>query len=249
MKRESQGKIKKSLLSSRLRCIASLVTPGGIVADIGTDHGFLPVELVKNGICSGGICSDIGKGPIERARQHVSEAGETVASKIDVRLGDGLSTLKKGEADSIVIAGMGGLLIRDILKAEPEIAADAKELILSPHTEIPEVRRYLSDAGFVILNEKMILEDGKFYTVIRAVKGAEASLTDEEIEFGPVLLRERPETFLQYLQWKIKKTKAVFEKLSREKETALISVARREKEAEIRRLETVLQNGKPCKGE
>ena len=101
-------------LSKRLETVASFVPKGSNIADIGTDHGYVPIYLVREGQAEHAVAMDVRKGPLERARAHVAEAG--LGSRIDVRLSDGLAGLKPGEADCVVIAGMGGELIIHILE-------------------------------------------------------------------------------------------------------------------------------------
>ena len=153
------------LLSKRLETIAKTVSPCKLIADIGTDHGFVPIWLVEKGVAQKAIASDVGKGPLLRAEEHVLNAG--LKDRIDCRLGSGLQTLKPGEADAIVIAGMGGLLTVEILKADLSTAKGAEQLILSPHRDVKQVRTFLAENGFVFLDEAMVSEDGKYYPVMK----------------------------------------------------------------------------------
>ena len=186
-----------------------MVPENKCTADIGTDHGFVPVSLVSEGVAERAIASDVRKGPLERARMHIAEAG--LEERIDCRLGDGLRTLSPGEAEVIVIAGMGGMLMIRILRDALEIAKSARHLVLSPHRDVFEVRKFLEEQGFQIEDETMIREDGKYYPVIRTVREVAAEnaaetaekepLTFEELWFGPVLLRKKPEAFMDYLDF------------------------------------------------
>ena len=157
--------------SERLKCIASNVKSGGIVADIGCDHAFTSIYLVEEKLARGAVAMDINKEPLKRAWQHIKEAG--MEEYISVRLSDGARELKKGEADTILISGMGGALITDILKQSIDIIKYAEELVLSPQSEIYIVRHFLHDNGFKIVSEDMVKEQGKFYVVIRAVPGCQ----------------------------------------------------------------------------
>ena len=195
--------------------IIRMVPRCGTAADIGTDHGFVPIELVRRGIADRAVASDVRKGPLERARQHVSEAG--LAGRIDVRLGSGLETLAPGEAGTVIMAGMGGLLTAALLNASPEVLKRTETLILSPHTDIGAVRQCVQAQGFRIADEAMTEEDGKFYTVMRCVPGArKRKYTRKELLYGPVLLKKRPEVFLTFLSKEREKTAALIGKLRAE---------------------------------
>ena len=190
-------------MSERLLSVASLVTPGSRTADIGTDHGYVPVYLVENGIVAAAIAMDLRKGPLARAQETVNGAG--LSDRIELRISDGLEKLKPGEADTAVIAGMGGMLICRILTAHPATTASLKELVLEPQSEVDKVRRLLSEIGFAITDERMIFEDGKYYPIIKAEKcpSSPAVLSEMEVHFGPVLLRRRDPILRKYLAWQI----------------------------------------------
>lgn len=185
-------------LSKRLESVSSLVTPGFRVADIGTDHGYIPLWLTEQGLIPGAVAMDINPGPLQRAKENVQmyELGE----KIETRLSDGLKELKPGEADSVVIAGMGGNLMIKILKEGAEILQTVQELILQPQSDVGEVRSFLQREGYRITSEKMILEDGKFYPVMRAEHGAMEELSDIEALYGPCLLKEKNPCLKQFLE-------------------------------------------------
>ena len=136
-------------LSQRLSSVASMVTAGNCLADVGTDHGYVPIYLYERNIIPHAIAMDVNKGPLERATLHIAESGMKEA--IETRLSDGLAALKPGEADSVVIAGMGGPLIIRILSTYPEVTDSLKELILQPQSEIPEVRMWLYEHGYEII--------------------------------------------------------------------------------------------------
>ncbi len=152
------------MLDNRLQTVASFVRKGSRMADIGTDHAHLPVWLVQNGICPSAIASDIVKGPVVAATQTVSKAEET--ARIQVRLGDGLSTVKPHEVEDIVIAGMGGETIAAILQAAPWVQHARYRLILQPMTRAEVLRRYLWDSGFDIISETPVQQGRHWYTVL-----------------------------------------------------------------------------------
>ena len=152
------------MLDNRLQTVASLVRQGSRVADIGTDHAHLPVWLVQNGICLSAIASDIVKGPVAAATHTIEQAGET--ARVQVRLGDGLSTVLPHEVEDIVIAGMGGETIVSILQAAPWVQHTRYRLILQPMTRSEVLRRYLWDNGFDIIREMPVQEGRHWYTVL-----------------------------------------------------------------------------------
>ena len=156
------------LLTPRLNLIINQVQ-GNSVADIGTDHGFVPIELVKSGKCTKAIATDINKGPAAIAKANIKKEGLS----IDVRVGGGLSTLQKGEVEEIIIAGMGGKLISDILSAHMDIAKSAR-LILQPMNGQYELRKFLIENNFTIEEEDIAIEGFKVYNVLIVKNGEQA---------------------------------------------------------------------------
>ena len=148
--------------------MASMVTTGGILADIGTDHAYVPIALVQRQKIKGAIAMDINEGPLARAQEHIRAA--RLEEYIQTRLSDGAEALLPNEADSILIAGMGGELILHILTEGESVCSTAKELILQPQSEIHKVREYLRQHQYKIEDEDMVCEEGKYYPMMRAVK-------------------------------------------------------------------------------
>ena len=202
-------------LSQRLSSVASMVTAGNCLADVGTDHGYVPIYLYERNIIPCAIAMDVNKGPLERAALHIAESGMKEA--IETRLSDGLTALKPGEADSVVIAGMGGPLIIRILSAHPEITESLKELILQPQSEISEVRIWLYGQGYEIVEEHMVFEDGKYYPMFKAVKNPEAEkLTNLEYKYGKISVLGEPEVLRAYLVREIANKQNILQKLNEE---------------------------------
>ena len=202
-------------LSQRLSSVASMVTAGNCLADVGTDHGYVPIYLYERNIIPRAIAMDVNKGPLERAALHIAESGMKEA--IETRLSDGLTALKPGEADSVVIAGMGGPLIIRILSAHPEVTESLKELILQPQSEISEVRIWLYEQGYEIVEEHMVFEDGKYYPMFKDVKNPEAEkLTDLEYKYGKISVLGEPEVLRAYLVREIANKQNILQKLSEE---------------------------------
>jgi len=192
--------MKQVQLSNRLLAAAGMVTKGNIVADIGCDHAYTSIYLCQAGIAPKVIAMDVNKGPLVGARAHVEEAG--LASQITIRLSDGLQKLTPGEADTVLLCGMGGLLMIKILSDYPEATASLKELVLQPQSEVGEVRMFLHKQGYEITEEHMLKEDGKFYVMMRAVKSAvpEAYETECDYLYGKLLIEEKNEVLLEYLE-------------------------------------------------
>lgn len=151
-------------VDNRLRKIAGMVREGVTVADIGTDHAYLPVFLVKQGIISTAFACDVVDGPLENARINIEKSGVT---GITVRKGDGLNAVNPSEADTFIIAGMGGDLIAKILSDAPWIKDEKYELILQPMTAVEDLREYLLKNGFEITLEQAVKSQGRIYTVMK----------------------------------------------------------------------------------
>ena len=184
-------------ISKRLAAVAGMVTEGCRVADIGTDHAYVPIYLIKEGRSLKALAMDIGKGPLERAKEHIREYG--LDSQIVTRLSDGLTEYVQGEADSIVIAGMGGAMMVRILSDGAEKCVGVRELILSPQSEIFLVREWLFEHSWQIEQETMLVEDGKYYTVMRAVPGDEPELKPVEALYGRYLLESKNQILHEFL--------------------------------------------------
>lgn len=195
-------------LSKRLQMVASFVTPGNRLADIGTDHGYIPIFLVQKGVCPSAIASDINKGPLLRAREHIRQSG--LGNQIQTRLGNGLEPVLPGEADTILIAGMGGPLMTEILEQGKTVWSSAAELVLSPHSDIPRVRMYIMRNGYKIIREDMIKEDEKYYVVLKAIPASgRENWAPEEISYGRLLLRQQNPVLQEYLTRSEKKLKNI----------------------------------------
>lgn len=201
--------MKNVVLSERLKAVAGMVTVGNRVCDVGCDHGFVPIYLVQQGKSPRVLAMDLREGPLRAAREHVAAYG--LDGQIETRLSDGLHNYNIGEADTLICAGMGGGLMSRILAQESKKAASFQELILQPQSEIEQSRRVLRENGYRILDEEILLEEGKFYQVIRAVPGMEegggSDVSEEKNElckltdrYGPVLLQKRTPVFLSFLE-------------------------------------------------
>ena len=183
-------------LSQRLRIVGDFVTQK-TVADIGTDHAYVPIYLHKKGNVEKVIACDINKKPLQKAQQNIKL--HHAENKIITRLGNGLQPLQPYEVDSIVISGMGGMLMIELMEQSQNIIKTVKELILCPHLDVTAVRKYLHNIGYVITDEKMIQEWDNFYTILRAIPGKQKY--DKEIEyiFGSILLEKKDAVLKEYI--------------------------------------------------
>lgn len=184
-------------LSDRLMTVASFVTGGLKVADIGTDHGYVPIYLVKNGICPKAVAADINQGPVQRANKHIKENG--LSEYIETRVSDGFEKLNVGETECAIIAGMGGELMIHILEQGYNIVNTLEELILSPHSEIFLVRKYLHSINYKIADEKMLIDEGKYYTVIKAVHGVDCKYNYCDYKYGKILIDRKDEILKSFI--------------------------------------------------
>ncbi|MDD3339622.1 MAG: class I SAM-dependent methyltransferase [Lachnospiraceae bacterium] len=185
-------------LSKRLQAVAELVTPGMRLADVGTDHAYIPIYLVQQKRIPSAVAMDVKQGPLERARANIE--GYQLGSYIDVRLSDGLQALQPQEADTVVIAGMGGPLVQRIMTRGEKVLEQMQECILQPQSEIAQVRAFLAEQGYCITAENMIEEDGKYYPMMRVCHGKMHFTGNAETKYGPCLLRDRNPVLLAYLK-------------------------------------------------
>ena len=176
-------------LQPRLRLLAELVPTGARLADIGTDHGYLPVSLLLAGRVRSVIASDVGAAPLEHARRTAAEYGLT--ERIDFRLCDGLRGIAPEDADTILVAGMGGENIAAILEGAPWLGNGRYTLLLQPMSRQEFLRRWLSEHGFPIVSERLVRDKETLYNIFLAAPGACGTLTAAE-EFGGVGLAGDP---------------------------------------------------------
>lgn len=184
-------------LDKRLTAVAQMVRQGSRLADIGTDHAYLPVYLVQSGVSPSAIASDIGVGPLDAARHTVTANGLT--SEIALRLGDGLSTVTADEIDDIAIAGMGGETIVAILESAPFVKDSRLRLILQPMTRAEDLRRWLLTNGFAILEEHLIVDGRHLYPVMAAEYTGTSPCMDERRIYGGFFSAEEGKPYRQMM--------------------------------------------------
>ena len=156
--------MKNVVLSERLGAVAGLVKSAASVCDIGTDHGFVPIYLINSGACQKALAMDINEGPLDRADEHIREFG--LENKIETRLSNGMEKLSEGEAEVIVCAGMGGLLMKRIIEDGQPRKKGVKRMVLQPQSDLRLFREYLRGEHFFIEDEKEIFEEGKYYVAM-----------------------------------------------------------------------------------
>jgi tRNA (adenine22-N1)-methyltransferase len=186
-----------------LKQVVDYIPKGSVLADIGSDHAYVPCYALQQGIISKGIAGEVNVGPMEAAKAQVDLIG--AREVIDVRLGDGLAVLQEDEATCISICGMGGSLIRSILEAGKEKLGAVERLILQPNVDGQHVRSWLLENGYILVEEAIVEENDKVYEILVGEKGTETMYSDNLTErtwqllFGPYLIQERPEAFK--LKW------------------------------------------------
>ncbi len=191
-------------LSKRLKRIAEHVDKCESVADIGTDHGYIPIYLVKEGICKKAIASDINKGPIEKAKVNV--AFEGVSNKVKCLLGPGLNPLKVGEVNGVILAGMGGNLTRDILLADMDKVKKYDFIILQPAQNPEVLREFLYKNDYEIIDEDLIKDEGRFYELFKVKynENSEKLVFEDELEYevSPLLREKGHPLFKEFIEEK-----------------------------------------------
>jgi tRNA (adenine22-N1)-methyltransferase len=195
-------------LTDRMQVIADFIGKDEIAADIGTDHGYIPIWLLMNNICRHVILADVNKGPLKRAEKNFKAyLGSDV--KPDIRLGSGIQVLGYGEADTVIIAGMGGILIRDILADDMKKTASLKKLVLQPRNNSDVLRRWIYDKldGFTIISERVVKEGRKFSEILCVVRDGKSNADIPEdlcMEIPYMYLAEPDETVGEYLRHRLR---------------------------------------------
>ena len=229
-------------LSPRLQAVADLVGSGSRLADIGTDHAYVPIWLAACGRIERAVAADVNRGPLLRALEHIRANG--MEDKIEIRLSDGFQALEPGEVNSAVLAGMGGGLMIRILKEGARVAERLEECILQPQSEIEKVRAFLLEEGFLFLEEDMVQDDGKYYPMMKVrpprsadlknavkISGA-ASWNKVELRYGKLLLEKRNPVLKDFLERELSIKKQILSRLE-PGDSPRIAARRREVEMEL----------------
>jgi len=210
-------KEKMVKISERLQKLASYVGKGEKIADIGTDHGFLPIDLWMRGISPHVILSDINSGPLEKAKANIKT--HCPDNVFDIRLGSGLETIENGEVDTIIIAGMGGLLIAAILEADLEKTRSFKKYIFQPRNAQDKLRGWLLENGFSIMDEALVREGKDICEIIVAEPSAykasgNTELNNLNLEVSPLLFEKKDPLLNEFIENKIRIEKRIIEDIS-----------------------------------
>lgn len=191
-------------ISDRLKYIGDMVEKCECIADIGTDHAYLPIYLVENGICKTVIASDINKGPVEKAERNIRFFNRT--NEIKCRLGSGLTTISPGEVNSAIIAGMGGNLIKDILEEGMYIFKELDYVILQPVQNADVLRKYIYESGYNVLDEELCKDENKYYEIIKIKYNNKINrLDDIYYEISKKLLEKKHPLLEEYIYFRIRK--------------------------------------------
>lgn len=199
-------------LSDRLQKIADFIEPGESIADIGTDHGFLPIALWESGKSPYVILSDINDGPLEKARANINKYFPE--KEFDLRIGSGIKTLKPAEVDAIVVAGMGGLLIAEILEDDLAKSRSYKKWILQPRNGQDKLRGWLLEHGFAIKDEVLVREGKYLCEIILAVPDSQNLKSEPgilDLEISPILFAKKDPLLVEFIENKIRIEKKVYE--------------------------------------
>ena len=186
------------MISKRLELVASFVPQGAVLLDVGSDHAYLPIELVEKGKIERAIAGEVVEGPYQSAVKNVESHG--LKEKIQVRLANGLAAFEEEDQVSVItIAGMGGRLIATILEEGLEKLSNIQRLILQPNNREDDLRIWLQDHGFRIVAESILEEAGKFYEIL-VVEAGQMELSASDVRFGPFLSKEVSPVFVQKWQ-------------------------------------------------
>lgn len=247
-------------LSNRLQAVADLLDSHEAIADIGCDHGFVSIYLIESNKASRVLAMDVNKGPLERAAEHVNE--KRLSTYIETRLSDGAKALEfikdengtsKLEVQAALIAGMGGRLMIRIIQDSFDKFTSMEEFVLQPQSEIPKVRAFVRQMGYHIEKENMILEDGKYYPMMKVVRGNGNTGKMDDIpsnlkekmekevfslqnlydEYGEYLLKTRNEILFHFLKFERELYNDILEKL-RQTETSKGEVRQKEIEQKLK---------------
>lgn len=192
---------KQFQLPKRLETIIERMPDSGCLADVGCDHAYVAIEAVRRGRAARALACDVRKGPLQQAAEHILCAG--LAGKIETRLSDGLEKVAPGEADTVVVAGMGGPLMERILQGR---LGEFAHFVLSPQSEIPHFRRFLLAEGMQIDEETMLIDEGKYYVILNVSQRADAAssdsmyVTEEDFLYGGRLLRRLDPVLKSFLE-------------------------------------------------
>jgi tRNA (adenine22-N1)-methyltransferase len=228
-------------LSKRLETVVSYIPQQSKIADIGSDHAYLPCYAVNKGIASFAIAGEVVKGPYLSAKKQVEDAQLT--QEVEVRFGSGLEVIAPGEVDCITIAGMGGALIASILEAGKEKLTNQR-LILQPNVSSRSIRTWLMDNEWDLVGEEILEEDDKVYEILVAEKGNPrrhySGELEKELLLGPFLIKERNDAFLKKWNQELHQWKNILNNMEKAEKTDALEERKRELIQKIQMVEEVL---------
>ena len=224
-------------LSNRFKKIADFVPINSIVGDIGCDHGYIPIYLIKNNISKKLIAIDISQNSIEKTVENVKN--NNLEGDIEIRLGDGLDKILPFEIDTVIIAGMGGLLIKDILDKDKVKTNTITNFILQPNIASKELREYLYENNFEIIDEGLAKEGDKFYEIIYAKKGKAFVEKNIYYEIGEKLIRKKDPLLNDFINYKIRVVEEILLEL-KDAETEKAIMRKKELNKNLMELKEVL---------
>lgn len=203
-------------IGDRLEAIGKLVPQGCVLADIGTDHAYLPVWLLEQGKIASAIAGDIAEGPCLAAKNTVSMHG--MKGKVEVRLGSGLKVLQAGEADCIAIAGMGASTMIEILEADMPLAVEAKRLVLQPMAGAASLRKWLIQNGWCIVAEDLVADGRHLYEIMAVERGESETFSDAVLEIGPSLIEAKHPLLAKQFERQINNYKKLLANMGKSKQ-------------------------------
>ncbi|MEH7481916.1 tRNA (adenine(22)-N(1))-methyltransferase TrmK [Neobacillus drentensis] len=231
-------------LSARLAAVSNYVPKGARLADIGSDHAYLPCFLAKNEGLPFAIAGEVAKGPFQLAERNVLAEG--LAGVISVRLGDGLEVIQPGEVDCITIAGMGGALIANILENGKDKLTSVKRLVLQPNISAISIRKWFIENNWELIDEEILEEDGKIYEILIGEKGDPNKPYKKNLDMGllvgPFLLKKQDETFKKKWTAEINNWQRIYEALEGASQSPETNEKKQEMIAKIKLVEEALKN-------
>ncbi|WP_226673162.1 tRNA (adenine(22)-N(1))-methyltransferase [Rossellomorea aquimaris] len=229
-------------LSKRLETVVSYIPKQSKIADIGSDHAYLPCYAVNKGIASSAIAGEVVKGPFLSAKKQVEDAQLT--QEVEVRLGNGLEVIAPGEVECITIAGMGGTLIASILEAGKDKLTNEPRLILQPNVSAKSIRTWLMDNEWDLIGEEILEEDDKLYEILIAEKGNPKGHYSKDIEkellLGPFLMKEKNSAFIKKWNQELHQWKNILNNMERAEKTEALEQRKNELKEKIKMVEEVL---------
>lgn len=229
-------------LSLRLQVICNMIDSCKTIADIGTDHGYIPIYLIKNKICEFAIACDINKGPLEKAKENISIEG--LENNISLRLGSGFDVITPGEVNVAIIAGMGGHLIKDLIESGKEVFKALDYLILQPVQNPDVLRKYIYDSGFEVIKEELCIDEKIFYEIIK-IRYADKDKNIKKIkndifyEVSHDLIKQKHPLINEFIQYKINKYSNILEYIK--EDSSLANLRKKEVKEKIYKLEELLR--------